>query len=337
VTGQHPLRPDLRRRVELTVAVPDTAGIPKVEGAGEIRTVDGKRVQVMHNGLLVEEGAYQGAWQTEVIQRLRGHHEPQEEAVFHAIVERLAAEEADEPRVMMELGAWWAYYSMWFARRLPAARTVLVEPDPGNLEVGRRHYALNDLEGIFVQAAVGGEHGGRMWLRSDTDNLVRQVPTVTIEGVLDEHGLGRLDLLLCDAQGAETSVLTGAQDLLRSGRIRFAIVSTHHHSISGDPLTHQRCLELVHSAGGHVIAEHTVSESCSGDGLIAASFDVRDADFHVAVSHVRARDSLFGEPEYDLAAAWRWDASLRWHGGRLIARLRDRKARGHDRSTAPGA
>jgi hypothetical protein len=47
-----------------------------------------------------------------------------------------------------------------------------------------------------------------------------------------------------------------------------------------------------------------VTESASGDGLIVASFDPRDADMApIAISHVRARDSLFGELEHDLAAA----------------------------------
>jgi hypothetical protein len=53
-----------------------------------------------------------------------------------------------------------------------------------------------------------------------------------------------------------------------------------------------------------VIAEHTARESCSGDGLIVASIDPRDADLEIAVSHVRARDSLFGDADDELAAAF---------------------------------
>jgi hypothetical protein len=60
-----------------------------------------------------------------------------------------------------------------------------------------------------------------------------------------------------------------------------------------------------------VIAEHSVSESCSGDGLIFASADPRDADLSVEVSHVRSRDSLFGEPEYELARALTLRAPVR--------------------------
>jgi hypothetical protein len=50
-------------------------------------------------------------------------------------------------------------------------------------------------------------------------------------------------------------------------------------------------------------SEHSVNESFSGDGLIAVSFDDRDRDFVVPVSHARGKESLFGEMEVDLAAS----------------------------------
>jgi hypothetical protein len=87
--------------------------------------------------------------------------------------------------------------------------------------------------------------------------------------------------------------------------VRFAVVSTHHHVISGDPLTHQRCLDLLRDAGGHVIVEHTVAESYSGDGLIVVSFDDRDRDLQVVTSRCRVGDSWFGDPLRDLEGAYR--------------------------------
>ncbi|MBU6498154.1 MAG: hypothetical protein KGQ40_06470, partial [Rhodospirillales bacterium] len=93
-------------------------------------------------------------------------------------------------------------------------------------------------------------------------------------------------------------------DLLRAGRIATVVVSTHHHSISGDPLTHQRCLALIDQCGGRVIAEHDVQESFSGDGLIAARFGADAAAWPaVKLSFNRYSASLFRNPLYDLAAA----------------------------------
>jgi hypothetical protein len=137
------------------------------------------------------------------------------------------------------------------------------------------------------------------------DGTIHQTVQHDLRSLLQLGGLDYADVVLSDIQGAESILLERARDDLAAGRVRFLIVSTHHHSISGDPLTHQHALELLTQAGAHVIAEHSVSESYSGDGLIAVSFDPRDKDFTVRLSHARAKDSLFGELEWDLDAAWR--------------------------------
>jgi FkbM family methyltransferase len=290
-----------RRRIAQTVAVRDTDVIPKLPQAGEVTLRDGERVQIMHNGIVVTEGAYHGAWMTEVIQQLRGHHEPQEELAFHTILERLASDTASP--TMVELGCFWAYYSMWAKCRVPSTRLILVEPDPGNLDVGRHHLELNHMEASTVLAAVGKEHGAQVILTWESDGQPHPTAQVSLDGLMRDFGLAKIDLLLCDVQGAETDMLLGAAEALAERRLRFLVLSTHHHSISGDPLTHQRCLRLLRDAGAHVIAEHSVSESCSGDGLIAASMDPRDATMRADVTIVRARDTLWGELEYELADA----------------------------------
>jgi FkbM family methyltransferase len=287
----------VQRRVDLTTSCRDADAIAKVEDAGEIVERDGVRAQVMHNGVLVEEGCYYGAWMTEVIRRLRGHHEPQEEAAFHAVLDRLREDPPAQP-VMIELGSFWSYYSMWFGRALPGAALVLVEPDPAHLEVGRRNLALNGLSGRFVAAAVGLPDGGQAELESESDGVVRTVGLASVDGLIAREGLDRVDLLLCDAQGAELAMLEGAHDALRAGRIRFLVVSTHHASICGDPRMHERCLRALEDLGAHVVVEHTLSESFSGDGLIVASMDSRDRDLRVALSHARAGDSLFGDVQH---------------------------------------
>ena len=89
-----------RRRVELTVSCRDADGVPKVPHAGEVVVEQGLPVQVMHEGTRVLSGAYYGAWMTEIISRLRGHHEPQEERVVHCILARLQGEAATSARAL---------------------------------------------------------------------------------------------------------------------------------------------------------------------------------------------------------------------------------------------
>src|SRR5687768_1816503 len=84
-----PIMASERERIEMTVRCRDCDGIPKVERAGEILDEGGGLVQIMHNGIRVVAGGYYGSFMTEVIQRLQGHHEPQEELVFHEILKRV--------------------------------------------------------------------------------------------------------------------------------------------------------------------------------------------------------------------------------------------------------
>lgn len=312
-------------RAQLTLSCRDTDIIPKVEDAGHVRqTADGP-VQVMHNGVLIVEGCYHGAWMTDIIRGLRGHHEPQEEVVFHEIVERLAADTVNP--TMIELGAFWAWYSLWLLHRLPATRAILVEPDPNNLEAGRRNVELNGRTAEMLQAAVGRVPAPPAPFPCESDGATRDIPTESLESLFERFEVPRVDVLLLDVQGAELDFLDGARSLL-AARTRFVMVSTHHHMISGRPDTHQRCLDLLREAGAHVIAEHTVAESFSGDGLIAVSFDDRDADFDVDVSLARAKDSLFGDPVDDFTfadaqrrEAWQRLASAEAEADRLRAEV----------------
>ncbi|HEY4459959.1 MAG TPA: FkbM family methyltransferase [Pseudonocardiaceae bacterium] len=187
----------------------------------------------------------------------------------------------------------------------PDGQVVGLEPDPAWLEVGRRNAVLNGYGDRirFVHAAIGHTPGELMPFPAESDGLVRDVAQHDLASLMAETGLRRADFVVVDVQGAETILLERARHEFAAERVRFMIVSTHHHSISGDPLTHQHALRTLRDAGAHVIAEHTVGESFSGDGLIAVSFDPRDKDLVVPVSHARYRESLFGETEHDLAAA----------------------------------
>src|SRR5690348_3224581 len=77
-------------RVAMTTRCRDAVSIPKVPGAGSVQLEpDGTRVQIMHNGIKVLADGYYGDWTTRLITLCQGHHEPQEERVFHEVVSRL--------------------------------------------------------------------------------------------------------------------------------------------------------------------------------------------------------------------------------------------------------
>lgn len=290
---------ELRRRIETTVSCADSENLPRHSSAGEIIAGAEGSVQVMHNGVLVRAYGYYGKWMAEIISRLGGVHEPQEEKVFASVLKRLSEVESPQNPIMVELGSYWAYYSLWFMQVFPKSKTIMLEPDPAYLEMGKENFRLNGEIGEFVQGLISSSGDPKNPLPYITESSQEKVmvPVFTLENLLKSHNAPHADVVLADIQGAETHLLESSRKLLTSGAVRFLVVSTHDMSISGDPMTHQNALRLVEECGGHVVCEHSVTESFSGDGLIVASFNDADRDFRVEVSRARAKDSLFGEWE----------------------------------------
>lgn len=297
LTKQSPFRKSLEERADMTITCRDTDYIPKVPNAGKVIRKSGMDVQIMHNGVAVKRGGYYGDWMERIIKDLRGHHEPQEEKIFHELLKQLQA-----GSTMIELGAFWSYYSLWFHNQIPNAVNICCEPDPNNRQVGMTNAKLNSAELTFIEGAAGEGVGNFIDfpLESQPGEL-RRIPILAVDTIFKEQKLKKLDILHMDVQGAELAAIRGAANTIKQGKLRFLLVSTHHYSISGDPQTHFKCLELIRSLGGHIIADHTVLESFSGDGLIAASFSKQDRDIEIDISINSTSNSLYEPYENDLA------------------------------------
>jgi FkbM family methyltransferase len=292
---------DLDGRVRLTLSCRDADLIPRVPEAGKVSDdpETGETIQYMHNGLKVVSGGYYGDWMRDLIAGLKGVHEPQEEVVFHSLLECLP-----EKANMVEIGAFWSYFTIWFLSECPGMRRgVALEMDPAHIEIGRRNAALNGVEIEFVQGRIGTQDAPPAVFETESSGS-QEMPSFGLAGLLDHVGLQRADLLLCDAQGGEIEMLSGMKALVDANRVGIAVISTHHHAITGDPLTHQRTIHLVETLGGKVVLEHDVSESFSGDGLVVADFGGHLADWRAPrISRCRAGASLFRNPLFDLADA----------------------------------
>jgi FkbM family methyltransferase len=314
----------LAGRISQTVACTDADHLPRVDGAGDTIIVGGESVQVMHNGVVVTEGGYYGPLSSEVIRCLRGVHEPQEEVAFDAVVRRIAATAPPgRAPIMIELGSYWAYYSLWFLDSLPHGRSICLEPDPRNLAVGQHNFELNERTGTFINAAIGDGSGAPMSFQPDDGSPPFDLPTYDLRALLDLVDIPAVDLLLADIQGGELPLLLHSIDLLRSGAVRFMVVSTHDLAITGSAMTHQHVLAMLVDAGAHIVCEHSVSESVSGDGLVVAAFHADDRDLVVDVSHGRARESLTGEWEPRVEA---YRADLRAARARIAELTEERDA-----------
>lgn len=204
----------------------------------------------LHNGLQVPlegPGAYYGDF-SQILVLNRGVHEPLEEFAFQTLLETLA-----EAPVMIELGAYWAHYSMWMALRRPRARLILVEPDATNLAAGKANFQRNGFAGKFIQAGIGPKGLG-------------------LDDLLDAEGIASVDLVHADIQGAEQRLLAGAVRALEAHRVGCFFISTHsadlHTGVAEDLARHGYRIELSSEPDRH---------TTSFDGFICATAPERPA------------------------------------------------------------
>ena len=221
----------------------------------------------------------------EVIRALRGHHEPQEERIFHEVLKVLPTN-----AVMMEVGSYWAYYSLWFRSAIAGGRVYMVEPVPSKLQKGVDNFRLNGFSGVFRNAFVGAVSSEQADF-SDWDGTILQLPCLAIDDFLDQEGIAFLNVLHADIQGSELEMLQGARGALAGERIGYVFISTH-------PGKHEACLAFLRELGYKLVFEHSIEESFSGDGLIVSRSERAPPipNIHVTKAPGRgpARESLAG-------------------------------------------
>jgi len=239
------ISPEWVERIRDVTSCPDNAHIPRCPNAGKI---DGS-VIAMHNGIRVRALGYYGSGILNMLVRNRGVHEPQEERAFAAVLPHIAP-----GSTILELGAYWGFYSLWFASEISGAKCFLVEPDPRNLEAGRQNFKLNGFRATFTRAAVG----------SVATTGIKSASTVSVDGFCEYHRIDRLQILHSDIQGSELLMLQGAKKMIAAKAIDYIFISTH-----GD-VCHYGCLKVLQEAGYAILCSVDNKQSYSFDGIIVA-------------------------------------------------------------------
>ncbi|HRJ27667.1 MAG TPA: hypothetical protein PLO61_09195 [Fimbriimonadaceae bacterium] len=166
----------------------------------------------LHSGIKVPiegELAYYGPF-SYVLVINRGVHEPLEEFVFQEVLKRLP-----ENPVMLELGSYWAHYSMWFLSQHPGGRSYLVESEERSIRAGLNNFKINNFQGKFLRAFVGA---GRLM----------------VDSYLKDQEIDHLTILHSDIQGHESEMLDGARECLSNHRADYVFISTHSDEIHDD-------------------------------------------------------------------------------------------------------
>jgi hypothetical protein len=254
-----------RSRIDDAIACPDNAFIPRVPDAGKLE--DG--FVIMHNGLRVSGLGYYGSGNMNLLLENRGVHEPQEERAFAEVLRHVPPRGA-----MLELGAYWGFYSLWFAREVTAARSFLVEPEPENLKSGMLNFRTNGYEAVFESAYVGARPG----------IAANGTRVVSVDDFCARHHIDQLAILHADIQGFEAEMLQGASRMLPN--TLYIFISTHSTEL------HRSCIEKLEASGFVILASADLDDTFSVDGLIVAKRADLELPQGLAISH--KKDVLAG-------------------------------------------
>lgn len=208
---------------------------------------------ILHNGNLVPafgKEAYYSNF-SKILLINRGVHEPLEEYVFQEILKTLP----DKGSSMIEVGAYWGHYSMWFAKSKPESLAILVEPEQRFLDVARRNFKRNNLTAEFVSAFMGAYAG-----------KIKHNRHVSIEQLMEVFQLESLDILHADIQGAELQMLRDSQKPIQEGKVGRLFISTHSQDLHQQVKDYMISLNLIIEVDSDWDS-HTTSE----DGLLVAS------------------------------------------------------------------
>jgi FkbM family methyltransferase len=134
-----------------------------------------------------------------------------------------------------DVGANVGAFTVAMARLAPAARVLAFEPAPSTSAILRANVERNRLKNVEIFQAAVGDVAGRVDFTDDMTSSARNrfadmngrpdaAAVVTVDAVpLDrfcaERGIGRLDFVKSDTEGAETRVVRGAAEMLRGRRI----------------------------------------------------------------------------------------------------------------------
>lgn len=228
-------------RIADVIACPDNAAIPRVKDAGKLHG----NLLVMHNGILIDPLSYYGLPILKMLLLNGGVHEPQEEKIFGRVLDSLPPGK----KTIMELGAYWAFYSMWFLKKFPGSSAYMLEPELKNLYAGKKNFRLNNLHGAFFHLGAG-----------ETENKKERITSP--DAFCEKENTGFIDILHADIQTYEAAMLRGAKKLVSEKKVGYFFISTHSNEL------HEQCKSFLAENGYALVAEANLDDTYSYDGIL---------------------------------------------------------------------
>jgi len=151
------------------------------------------------------------------------------------------------PATIVDAGANIGLASLYFSNRFPGSKIIAIEPERNNFELLSRnvagyanitpvHGALWHENNVINLVDPGLGEWGFMTRAADSvdeklGDALHEVQGMTVDTIMREHGIERIDILKIDIEGAEREVFRDPSSWL--GRVDALIVELHEHMKSG--------------------------------------------------------------------------------------------------------
>ena len=216
---------------------PNNLYIIRVKDAGKIED----DTIILHNSIKVSRYGYYGDF-SDILAINGGCHEPAEERMFNEVLKFIP-----ENGTMIELGSFWAFYTIWFNKAIKNAQNYCIEPGSNELDVGIKNCKLNDIINVDFTHGCIGKNG------------------ICLSQFVKEKNIDFIDILHSDIQGCEVEMLEDIVNLLKNKKIRYLFISTH------DDDLHAKCLTILTDCDYRIIAKADFeTETFCCDGIIVA-------------------------------------------------------------------
>ena len=215
---------------------PSNHFIERVPNAGQVED----DLIIMHNGIKIKNNCYYGNF-SEILRLNQGCHEPSEERMFSKVLQFIP-----ENGTMIELGSYWAFYTIWFNKCVKNAKNYCIEPSWDNLNVGKENCKINNVNANFTCGFVNNE-------------------SIKLSKFVQEKNIDFIDILHSDIQGSEFEMLQDIIPFLDKNKIRYLFISTHSNKL------HYDCVNLLKEHKYRIIssADYETETFCY-DGIIVA-------------------------------------------------------------------
>jgi FkbM family methyltransferase len=188
-----------------------------------------------------------------------GRYEPQDTALIQSLLA--------PGMTFVDVGANWGYYTLLAAHLVGArGRVVSLEPDPRLFPILMKNIGYNRLDNATALQIAAADEASVLILsgyneEDDNRGLSRlveqaergarsfQVQGQAIDAVLDEHGIGEVDLLKMDIEGAEELALRGMSRGLSAQRFRRILLELHPAMLAERGIRTEDVLNLMLKSG----------------------------------------------------------------------------------------